>query len=60
MNVDEIVKDINARILLLNHKLYYDGKKKTKREESVLSGKIGELESLLSFIEYRTKQETVR
>jgi len=57
MNKDEIVYQMEMKILLLNHELY-QGKKKTKRDEAVLRGKIEELRNMIDLIETLSKQET--
>ncbi|WP_180953458.1 hypothetical protein [Bacillus sp. T33-2] len=57
MSKEEIVHEIKMKLILLNHDLY-QGKKKTKKEEAVLLGKIDELEKLISLIEYRSQAMT--
>lgn len=58
MTDKEIVHDIKMRLILLNHQLY-QGKKKTKREEAVLHGRIDELEKLIKLIEYRSQSNAI-
>jgi hypothetical protein len=57
MNEKEIIHEIKMKLILLNHQLYYDGKKKTKKDEAVLQGRINELENLISLIEYRCQAQ---
>lgn len=58
MNVEEVLYQIRMKRLLRDHELN-NGKKRTKREEAVLRGKIAELDSLVSLIENLSNQETI-
>jgi hypothetical protein len=56
MNKEQIVYNIHAKRILLEHE-QYQGKKKTKRDEAVLQGKLDVLNSLISLIEYYDNKE---
>lgn len=56
MNKEQIVYNIHAKRILLEHELLY-GKKKTKRDEAVLRGKVEVLCSLIRLIEHYDNKE---
>lgn len=58
MNVEDVLYQIRMKRLIRSHELN-NGKKRTKRDEEVLRGKIAELDSLVSLIETLNNKETV-
>jgi len=54
---EEMLYQMKMKKMLIEDDLSY-GKKKTKRDEAVLRGKIEELEELISLFEHLSEQET--